>query len=164
MPIPPYVAHLRTRIGHDLLWLPGCTAVVLRPGPASGDGGRTEVLLLRRSDTGEWAPVSGILDPGEDPHIAAVREVAEETCVVAEVERLVWVSAGEVVHYPNGDHAQYLDHTFRCRWVSGEARIGDDEATDVGWFAVDDLPPMQQPFRDRITCALEDRREVRLGR
>lgn len=147
-------------IGHDLLWLPGCTAVVLRE---RGDGHSSEVLLLRRSDTGEWTPVTGIIDPGEEPHVAAVREVLEETCVVAEVERLVWVRAGDVVRHVNGDHAQYLDHTFRCRWVSGDPRPGDDEATEAAWFGVADLPPMRQVFLDRIACALADPGDVRLG-
>lgn len=171
MPIPPYVAHLRTMVGQDLLWLPGCTAVVLREAGEAGEagkageaGGGPEVLLLRRSDNGEWTPVTGIIDPGEQPHEAAVREVLEETCVVAEVERLVWVSAGGVVRHVNGDRAQYLDHTFRCRWVSGEPRPGDDEATETAWFGLADLPPMQQRFVDRIACAVDGGPEVRLGR
>ena len=61
------------------------------------------MLLVRRSDNGAWTPVTGIVDPGEDPHVTAVREVEEEACVVAEVERLVWVSATEVVTHVNGD-------------------------------------------------------------
>ena len=89
------------------------------------------MLLVRRSDNGAWTPVTGIVDPGEDPHVTAVREVEEEACVVAEVERLVWVSASGVVTHVNGDLGQYLDHTFRCRWVSGEPRPGDDESTDA---------------------------------
>ncbi len=159
MPIPPYVVHLRTMIGTDLLWLPGVTAVVLR----EVAGGVDEVLLVRRSDNGAWTPVTGIVDPGEHPHLTAVREVAEETGVVAEVERLVWVSAGGVVTHVNGDVAQYLDHTFRCRWVSGEPAPGDDESTEVGWFALDALPEMAQRFLDRIAVAVDNPRDVRLG-
>jgi ADP-ribose pyrophosphatase YjhB (NUDIX family) len=158
MPIPPYVAHLRTMIGRELLWMPGITAVVLR----EGEGG-PEVLLVRRSDNGTWTPVTGIVDPGEHPHVTAVREVEEEACVVAEVERLVWVSATEVVTHVNGDLGQYLDHTFRCRWVSGEPRPGDDESTDAGWFALDALPPMRQVFLDRIATAVDNPADVRLG-
>ncbi len=45
----------------------------------------------------------------------------------AVVERLVWVSVGAVTTYSNGDRAQYLEHTFRCRWVAGEGAVGDDE-------------------------------------
>lgn len=158
MPIPPFITALRSRIGHDLLWMPGITAVVLREGERG-----TQVLLVRRSDNGRWTPVTGIVDPGEHPHVTAEREVLEEACVVAEVERLVWVRATGVVTHVNGDLAQYLDHTFRCRWVSGEPRPGDDESSDTGWFDVDALPPMQQLFLDRIACALANEPDVRLG-
>ena len=154
MPIPPYVAHLRTMVGRELLWMPGITAVVLREG---------EVLLVRRSDNGAWTPVTGIVDPGEHPHVTAVREVEEEACVVAEVERLVWVSATEIVTHVNGDLGQYLDHTFRCRWVSGEPRPGDDESTDAWWFALDALPEMAARHRDRIAVAVSNPADVRLG-
>ena len=158
MPIPPYVAHLRTMVGRELLWMPGITAVVLR----DGEGG-PEVLLVRRSDNGAWTPVTGIVDPGEHPHVTAVREVEEEACVVAEVERLVWVSATEIVTHVNGDLGQYLDHTFRCRWVSGEPRPGDDESTDARWFALDALPEMAARHRDRIAVAVSNPADVRLG-
>jgi 8-oxo-dGTP pyrophosphatase MutT (NUDIX family) len=158
MPIPPYVAHLRTMIGTELMWMPGVTAVVLRDGDAG-----LEVLLVRRSDNGEWTPVTGIVDPGEDPHVTAVREVLEEACVEAEVERLVWVSASGIVTHSNGDLAQYLDHTFRCRWVSGDPRPGDDESTDAGWFALDALPEMRQLHRERIATAVRNPPDVRLG-
>ncbi|HET7801269.1 MAG TPA: NUDIX domain-containing protein [Humibacillus xanthopallidus] len=165
MPIPPYVSHLRTMVGRELLWMPGVTAVVLRDGGggASGVAGSQEVLLVRRSDNGAWTPVTGIVDPGEHPHVTAVREVAEEASVVAEVERLVWVSASGVVTHVNGDLGQYLDHTFRCRWVSGDPVPGDDEATEAGWFALDALPEMAQLFLDRIAVAVENPRDVRLG-
>jgi ADP-ribose pyrophosphatase YjhB (NUDIX family) len=159
MPIPPYVAHLRTLIGHELLWMPGVTSVVLREGTEG-----SEVLLVKRSDNGAWTPVTGIVDPGEDPHVTAVREVLEEACVVAEVERLVWVRAMGVMTHDNGDLAQYLDHTFRCRWVSGEPEPGDDESTEARWFPVEALPEMTQVYLDRIACALDNPPDVRLGR
>lgn len=48
MPIPDFVRDLRDRVGHDLLPLVGVTGVVRN---AAG-----EILLARRTDTGEWAP------------------------------------------------------------------------------------------------------------
>jgi hypothetical protein len=30
--------------------------------------------------------------------------------------------------------SQYLDHTFRCRYLTGTARAADDESSDVAWF------------------------------
>ena len=132
VPIPAFVTHLRERIGHDLLWLPGVSAVVI------DDQGR--LLLGRRADTGLWAVVSGILDPGEEPALAAVREVLEETGVRAEVVALTAVSSGDVVRYPNGDAAQYLDLCFWCLAVGGHAHVADDESTDVAWFGPQELP------------------------
>jgi ADP-ribose pyrophosphatase YjhB (NUDIX family) len=147
MPIPEYVVALRRKIGNDLLWMPGVTAVVL-----DGDS----VLLVRRADNGRWAPVTGILDPGEQPAVCAVREVAEETCVVARVQRLVSVLAGDLVTHGNGDLAQYLDLTFRCAYVSGTPAVGDDESLEVRWFPVGDLPsPMTDEARARIERALQ---------
>ena len=147
MPIPDFVRDLRRHIGTAELWLPGVTAVVRR-----GD----DVLLVQRSDTGEWAPVTGIVDPGEDPGVAARREVQEETGVEVTVDRLAWVQALPTITHVNGDRAAYLDHTFACTFVSGDAHVGDDESLAVRWFPSADLPPMQQTLRDRIECVLAD--------
>jgi hypothetical protein len=46
--------------------------------------------------------------------------------------------------------------TFRCRAVSGEARVCDDESLDVGWFALDALPDLGGYGRLRIKQALSD--------
>lgn len=160
MPIPEFIVDLRRHVGHAPLWLIGVTAVVLRDAP-EGEG--REVLLVRRSDNGAWSPVTGIVDPGEDPHVAAVREVAEEACVTAAVERLVWVSAGPLVTHVNGDQARYLDHTFACRWVSGEPVVGDDESLEARWWPLDGLPEMPPVFAARIDAVLADDPAVRLG-
>lgn len=147
MPIPDFIVSLRRQVGQAQLWLPGVTAVVRRS---------EEILLVRRADNGEWTPVTGIVDPGEQPAVAARREVLEETGVVADVERLAWVNAGPPVVHVNGDRARYLDHCFSCRYVAGEAHVADDESRDVAWFPVDALPPMRPIFRERILCALAD--------
>jgi 8-oxo-dGTP pyrophosphatase MutT (NUDIX family) len=141
VPVPDFVLRLRQKIGHDPLWLPGVTAVVL-------DDDR--VLLVRRADNGAWTPVTGIVDPGEHPADTAVREVLEETGVSCAVDALVWVNVSDPVVHVNGDHAQYLDHTFRCRYLDGVAHVADDESSDVGWFRLDDLPAMAPVFRERI--------------
>ena len=41
VPVPEFIAHLRLKIDHDLLWLPGCTAVVLHEGRVLLGGART---------------------------------------------------------------------------------------------------------------------------
>jgi len=157
--MPEFVADLRRAVGNAPLWMSGSTAVVLR----EGQGGQ-EILLVRRSDDGAWSSVCGIVDPGEEPGDAAVREVAEEAGVVAEVERLVWMSVTDMVVYANGDQTQYIDHTFRCRWVSGHPYPADGEASDARWFPVDAMPEMPRAHADRVRVALADRPECLLGR
>jgi ADP-ribose pyrophosphatase YjhB (NUDIX family) len=156
VPVPEFVLRLRAHVGTEMLWLPGVTGVVL------DDADR--VLLVRRSDNGRWALVSGILEPGEEPARALVREVAEETRVSVAVDSLANVAVSAVVTYPNGDRAQYLDLTFVCRHVGGEAAVGDDESTAVGWFALDALPePMNPSSRERLGVALAHRADPGRG-
>lgn len=147
MPISPYVAALRRNVGHGLLFLPGVTAVVF-----DTDG---RLLLGRRADNGRWALVAGVMDPGEQPAETAVREVYEETAVHVVPERITSVLTQPPTTYPNGDRCEFVDITFRCRAVGGEARVNDDESLEVGWFALGDLPPLAELTRRRIEWSLE---------
>lgn len=147
---PEFILALREKIGHDLLWLPGVSIVVV------DDEGR--VLLGRRADTGHWAVVSGIPDPGEQPAAAAVRECLEETGVQAEVLGVASVSAGAPMSFPNGDRCAFMDMTFAARPISGsaQAHVADDESTEVGWFAPEALPePLLASTPGRMRAALD---------
>ncbi|MGC0272331.1 NUDIX hydrolase [Pseudactinotalea sp. Z1739] len=146
MPIPEFIRTLRTRIGHDLLWLPGLSAVVLRE-----DG---SILLGKRSDNGLWAVISGIPEPGEEPVPALEREITEETGVVARVRALASIRATPVITHGNGDIAQYLNLNFVADYISGTARVGDDESEAVGWFRPQDLPePLAESTIERLADA-----------
>lgn len=156
MPTPPFILELRRHVGNAPLWLIGTAAVILRDGEAG-----SEVLLVRRSDTGEWSLVSGIVDPGEHPVDTIVREAMEETGVVIDVERMMWMVVDAPITYANGDQTQYLDHGFLARWCSGEAHVGDDESTDVGWFPVDALPrPRRAGLERMVAIATEPPRDL----
>ncbi|MFI1939733.1 NUDIX hydrolase [Streptomyces purpureus] len=149
MGTPDFIRTIRETAGQQLLFLPGVSAVVL------DDDGR--VLLGRRADNGMWSIVGGIVDPGEQPAAAAVREVYEETAVRCEVERVVLVQTmHKPVTYPNGDRCQFMDVTFRCRATGGRARVNDEESTEVGWFPVDALPELREFSQFRIKQALAD--------
>lgn len=145
MATPDFVLTLRKRIGHDPLWLPGVTAVVFN---AEG-----EVLLGRRADNGKWALITGMLEPGEDAGPGALREVEEEAGVIAEIEHLIHVGADGPITFPNGDVCSFLNLSFSCRYVSGTARVNDDESTEVGWYALDALPPLSERHRMLIGLA-----------
>ncbi|PWV45742.1 NUDIX domain-containing protein [Nocardiopsis sp. L17-MgMaSL7] len=148
MPVPDFVTQLREHVGHSLLPLVGVTGVVL------DDEGR--VLLHQRSDDGRWATPGGILEPGEQPAQAVVREVWEETGVRVEVDRLVTVIGQEPHTYPNGDRVQFLDLAFRCRPVGGRPRVDGDESLDVDWFAESEMPPMAERILERVRWARGD--------
>jgi 8-oxo-dGTP diphosphatase len=96
------------------------------------------LLLVRRvmdPGRGRWTVPGGYLDAGEDPRVAAAREVAEEAAVEVDV--------GDVVDvFANGpEDGSTLFVLYTGRWVSGEPSAGDD-ADDAAFFGRDELPPL----------------------
>ena len=152
MATPDFVLRLREQVGTAPLPLVGVTAVVFRD---------EKVLVGRRADNGALQCVSGIVDPGEEPADAAVRECLEEAGVVVRADRLALVQQIPRITHANGDLATYLDLTFACTWVQGEAHVADDESRAVGWYGLDGLPPMSDVMLERIAAATSDEREAR---
>lgn len=152
MPTPSYILDLRRRLGHDRLLLPGVCGVVVRD---DLEPGRRHVLYGRRTDNGRWALPSGIVEPDEQPATTLAREVWEETRVRVEVERLVLLTVDPELVYANGDRCQYVSMTFRCRYLGGDAVVGDDESTAVAWRPADEPPAdLDDLQRRRLTLAL----------
>ncbi|MFI2645922.1 NUDIX hydrolase [Streptomyces sp. NPDC018610] len=148
MAIPDHIRQLRRLVGPEtLLWIPGVNAVVVDESD--------RVLLHRRSEDRAWSVLSGILDPGEEPAAGVVREVLEETGVHVLPEAVTSVTVSPPVTHANGDRAQYLEICFRCRPLSGQARVNDDESIDVAWFAADELPALEERSLLRIRHALD---------
>lgn len=156
MPTPDFITRLRSKIGQDLLWLSGATAVIQR------DNG--DILLVRRSDNGRWTPITGIVDPGENPALTCLREAQEEANIHIEVVALAQLKADPPQEFSNGDRCQFLDHTFYCRYISGEARVNDEESSEVRWVPLDQLPDLCGPrMLDRIDAALHWQDGARFG-
>lgn len=136
MATPEFILKLREKIGHMPLWLIGVTGYIR---DANG-----RILLGQRSDTGQWALVYGINEPGEEPADTVIREAKEETGVDVLVTDLVCVKSSQhMITYANGDQTQYMDHLFLCEVdPCGNAQpfVGDDESLHVGWFDLDNLP------------------------
>lgn len=147
MATPDFILELRRMVGTHPLTLSGVTAVIVRDG---------HVLLGRRSDDGALTPITGIVDPHEEPADAARREALEEAGVVIRVDRLAWIHQIPRVTYQNGDRTDYLDLTFRCTWLEGEPYPADGEMTEVGWHPLDDLEGIGDEMRRRISAALSD--------
>ncbi|MEU8263792.1 NUDIX domain-containing protein [Micromonospora sp. NPDC048999] len=147
MPVSPYVARMRRHIGPDLLLLYGVSAVVTDEAE--------RLLLARRGDNGRWSLPAGMVDPGEQPAEALLREVHEETGVRVAIDRVGGVATHPVV-YPNGDACEYLNVWFRCHAVGGTATADGDESIAVGWFDPDALPELDDWSRLRIDTALRE--------
>lgn len=151
MTTPGFILSLREKIGHDPLWLTGITAYV-----EDADG---RILLGRRSDTGEWALVYGIVEPGEEPGRTCMREVLEETGVHVAPQAIASVkSSNYLVKYLNGDQCRYLDILFICTPTEDNETpfVGDDESTEVGWFSPDELPhPLATSTVSRLAIVSE---------
>lgn len=113
---------------------PGVGAAVL----VRDEEGR--VLLVRRgpraTQAGRWCVPCGFVDYGEDVREAAARELAEETGLQAEVGDVVFVASN--FHDPA---KLSVGIWFEGRIVGGALRAGDD-ADDVGWFSLDELPEL----------------------
>ncbi|WP_010534502.1 NUDIX hydrolase [Brachybacterium squillarum] len=157
MPTPDFILELREHIGHQELWLTGISAVVL-------DAARERMLCVRRADSGAWTPVTGILDPGEEPAVAAEREVLEEAGIRCRALRLVDVRTIAPITHPNGDRARYLDLCFLCTHEAGEPHPADGENTEAAWFPLYALPEMNARFREQIAIALSDEPAARFRR
>jgi 8-oxo-dGTP pyrophosphatase MutT (NUDIX family) len=147
MATPDFVLELREKIGHAPLPLVGVTAVVFRD---------EKILLGKRADNGQWQPVSGIVDPGEEPADAAVRECAEEAGVVVRVDRLALVQQLPRMTYANGDQVDYLDLVFRCTWVSGDPHPADGELTEVGFYDLGAMGQVDQALVRKVALAVAE--------
>lgn len=101
------------------------------------------VLLIKRGPgafrSGRWAVPAGFVDYGEDVRVAAARELEEETGLVAEILDVVHVASNF-----DDPHKLTIGVWFSGRVVAGALRAGDD-ATDVGFFALDALPELAFP-------------------
>ncbi|WP_420478680.1 NUDIX hydrolase [Brevundimonas sp. FT23028] len=83
------------------------------------------VLLIRRGKPprmGEWSLPGGRIEPGERALDAALRELKEETGVVARITSLLDVVDGI---FPEADR-HYVLIDYAAEWLSGEPVAGDD--------------------------------------
>jgi 8-oxo-dGTP diphosphatase len=106
------------------------------------------ILAVQRRDTAQWEPPGGILELGETFEDGVRREVAEETGVTVEVERLT----GAYKNLTRGIVAL----VFRCHPVAGEP-APTDESQRVSWLTPDDITASMAPaFAVRVLDALAD--------
>jgi len=128
-----YLRGVREKVGHDLLLLPSA-AVVLHDE-------KMRILLCLHADKNIWVTPGGLIEPGEQPGDAAIRETCEETGLVIELTGILGVYGGAslIIDYANGDRAAYVGTIFRGKITGGTLRPDGDETLDVRWFSREEL-------------------------
>lgn len=98
-----------------------------------------EVLLVQRSmepETGLWGLPAGFIDAWEEPARAAERECREETGLEVRATTLLDVIGGR-----EHTHGADILIAYRAEITGGSLQAGDD-ATQVGFFSRQSLPPL----------------------
>ena len=133
MPMSDYMQQLRQKIGHDLLLLPSA-AVVLHDSQG-------RILLCLHADKNIWVTPGGLIEPGEQPADAAMRETLEETGLIVELTGILGVYGGEdlIIDYPNGDKAAYVGIIFRGKITGGTLQPDGSEILDARYFTHEEL-------------------------
>jgi 8-oxo-dGTP pyrophosphatase MutT (NUDIX family) len=140
-----YVRRLREHVGHDLILLPGATAVIF------DDSGR--VLLGSQLPSLRWSFIGGAVEPEESPREAVLREIKEEIGASAEVAAAVGSYGGtdHTVTYENGDIVSYVTNAFVVRLTSPIGELEADEIAETAWFTLEQVAELDRPvWLDRV--------------
>jgi 8-oxo-dGTP pyrophosphatase MutT (NUDIX family) len=126
-----------------------------------------EILLIRRTDNGNWAVPGGAMDLGESITEAAVRETREETGIDCEITGLVgiYTSPRHVIRYTSNDEVrQEFSIVFTARPTGGVLRPSS-ESSEPQWVAPATAATLQMhaSMRQRIQHHLDKRTKPYLG-
>ena len=113
-----------------------------------------EILLIRRTDNGNWAVPGGAIDLGESVAQAAVRETLEESGIECAITGIVGIYSDPrhvILYTSNGEARQEFSIVLTARPLSGQLTPGS-ESSDVRWVSPSELPgyAMDQSMRIRI--------------
>ncbi|MFC9436746.1 NUDIX hydrolase [Nocardia sp. NPDC057030] len=118
------------------------------------------VLLICRSDNGNWTMPGGAHDPGESLSRTAVRETREETGVDIRLVGLVGIFTDptHVIHYTSNDEVrQEFTVIYRGEAIGG-VPTPSDESTRVEWVPIGQIPAltMDASQRKRLDWAMNN--------
>ena len=94
-----------------------------------------DVLLIQRGTPprkGEWSIPGGRIEAGESERDAALRELFEETSIMAALESKVATIDAQFEGF------NYRLHDYAARWISGDPHFGDD-AIDAKFVTPENL-------------------------
>ncbi|MGW4662247.1 NUDIX hydrolase [Streptosporangium sandarakinum] len=126
-----------------------------------------EILMICRSDNGNWAVPGGAIDLGESLPEAAIRETLEETGITCEITGLVgtYTDPKHVILYTsNGEARQEFSIVLTAQAVAGEP-TPSDESREVRWVPREEISAlsMDRSMRLRIGHFLDGRAAPYIG-
>ncbi|HST26057.1 MAG TPA: NUDIX domain-containing protein [Gaiellaceae bacterium] len=119
------------------------------------------LLLVRRAHDpygGTWDVPGGFLEEAEHPLDALRRELQEETGLEVEPDEFVTVALDRYGDGP--DAATTLNLYWSARVTGGEPVAGDD-ASELRWFPLDELPPDEEIGFPNVREVLREWRDRR---
>jgi ADP-ribose pyrophosphatase YjhB (NUDIX family) len=113
-----------------------------------------EILLIRRTDNGNWAVPGGAIDLGESVAQAAVRETLEESGIECAITGIVGIYSDPkhvILYTSNAEARQEFSIVPTARPLSGQP-TPSSESSDVRWVTPTELPgyTMDRSMRIRI--------------
>jgi ADP-ribose pyrophosphatase YjhB (NUDIX family) len=113
-----------------------------------------EILLIQRSDNGNWAVPGGGIDLGESLTDAAIRETREESGVDCRISGIVGIYSDPrhvILYTSNGEVRQEFSVVLTATVVGGEL-APSSESSQVRWVPAGDLGgyPMDRSMRMRL--------------
>jgi ADP-ribose pyrophosphatase YjhB (NUDIX family) len=106
-----------------------------------------QILLIKRHDDGLWAIPGGLVDVGESWAKAAERELWEETRVRGRATKLMGVFDSRNWKSKSNLH---LYHAIFLVESENPSPSVTSEATEVGFFSEDNLPPLSRGHHLRV--------------
>jgi 8-oxo-dGTP diphosphatase len=117
-------------------------AVILRQRVIALAEWSSQLLLIKRKNEpfkDKWALPGGFVDKNEEPVTACIREVKEETGIVLpNVVKLFWASGGK----DRDPRGWTISLAFATEVPWETEVVASDDAAEIGWFDIDDLPSM----------------------
>ena len=138
-----YIENLRSKVGNSTLMIPGVAAVILD----------IDNRILLQEKSGEpWSLPAGMIEPGESPSNAVIRETEEETGLIVTPNRILGVFGGEQFRYvyPNGDQVEYTIILMHCLIVRDTGVIADSETKSLYYFDKDSMPELALPYPKEV--------------
>jgi ADP-ribose pyrophosphatase YjhB (NUDIX family) len=113
-----------------------------------------DLLMIRRTDNGNWAVPGGAIDIGESVAQAAARETREETgieCAITGITGIYSDPRHVILYTSNGEARQEFSIVLTARPLVGQP-TPSGESSEVRWVPGSEVPgyTMDQSMRIRI--------------